>query len=136
MFYPTNYLSVLGAALAAFLLGWIWYGPLFGKQWMAMMGYTKESIKTMKMKPSTAMVLGFFSMLAMAYVVAMFSNILAIADFSGAVALAFFLWLGFVATVLLGSVLWENRSWNLYFFNIAYHLVTISLIAVIVSLWS
>ena len=75
-------------------------------------------------------------MLVMAYVVAMFVNITAVSDFSGAVGLAFFLWLGFVATVLLGSVLWEDRPWNLYIFNVAYHLVILLVITVINSLWS
>ena len=29
-----NFLAVIVAAFSAFFVGWIWYGPLFGKKWM------------------------------------------------------------------------------------------------------
>jgi len=35
-----NYLAVFIATIASFVFGWLWYGPLFGKAWMRMMGYT------------------------------------------------------------------------------------------------
>ena len=35
-----NYWSVLGAVAAAIVLGTVWYGPLFGKQWMRIVGTT------------------------------------------------------------------------------------------------
>ena len=37
-----NWLAVVVAALAAFPLGMLWYGPLFGKAWMAATGVTTE----------------------------------------------------------------------------------------------
>ncbi|HLD39833.1 MAG TPA: DUF1761 family protein, partial [Candidatus Nanoarchaeia archaeon] len=33
-----NYLAVLVAAIAAYVVGFLWYGPVFGKKWMALMG--------------------------------------------------------------------------------------------------
>jgi hypothetical protein len=30
-----SWLAVIVGAVAAFILGWLWYGPLFGKQWAA-----------------------------------------------------------------------------------------------------
>ncbi len=33
-----NFLSVLAAAIAAFLVGGFWYGPLFGKTWQREIG--------------------------------------------------------------------------------------------------
>jgi hypothetical protein len=35
-----NYLAVIAAAIAAVGVGVLWYGPLFGKEWMKLMGYT------------------------------------------------------------------------------------------------
>ena len=37
---PINLAAVLAAALAAFVLGFLWHGPLFGKLWMRLMGFT------------------------------------------------------------------------------------------------
>ncbi len=28
-----SWIAVIGGFVASFLLGWLWYGPLFGKQW-------------------------------------------------------------------------------------------------------
>lgn len=136
MFYAVNYISVIAGAVAAFLVGWLWYGPVFGKQWMAMMGYTKESIASMKMKPMTAMALGFVSSLVMAYVVAVFAGLWVYDGFYGAFKFAFWVWLGFIATVSLGPVLWENRSWKLYCFNAVYQFVALFVMTLVIVLWS
>lgn len=34
-----NYWAVLVSAFCAFFIGWIWYGPLFGKLWMKLNGF-------------------------------------------------------------------------------------------------
>ena len=47
---PINYLAVVLAALAAMVIGFVWYGPLFGKQWMALMGFTPQSMDEAKKK--------------------------------------------------------------------------------------
>lgn len=41
----TNYLYLALAALVPMVMGFIWYGPLFGKAWMKQMGFTEESLK-------------------------------------------------------------------------------------------
>ncbi|MSU46331.1 MAG: DUF1761 domain-containing protein [Lacunisphaera sp.] len=40
-----NYLAVAVTAVVGFLLGWLWYGALCGKAWMAEMKITEESMK-------------------------------------------------------------------------------------------
>jgi|GEM_PF-3896784 len=49
-----NYWAVLGAGVAAVLIGFLWYGALFQKPWMRLMGFTFESMKAMKMTPMAA----------------------------------------------------------------------------------
>ena len=44
-----HWLAILLAALAGFLVGGIWYGPLFGKAWMKARGITPESAKEANM---------------------------------------------------------------------------------------
>ena len=41
-FANINWLAVIVAALAAFPIGMLWYGPLFQKTWMAASGVTFE----------------------------------------------------------------------------------------------
>ena len=41
-----SWIGVLVAAASAFVLGGIWYGPLFGKKWLAYNGMTEEDAQT------------------------------------------------------------------------------------------
>lgn len=130
-----NYLAVLVAAAANFIVGALWYGPLFGKQWMALEGFTPETMKPMKLSPKKAMTLGFLGTLVLSFVLAQFAAVWGAEGVSGAFALAFWVWLGFIATTLAGSVLWEGKPAKLYFFNIAYQLVAVFVTALILVLW-
>ncbi len=40
-----NFLTYALAALVPLVMGFIWYGPLFGNAWMQQMGFTKESLE-------------------------------------------------------------------------------------------
>ena len=41
-----EYLEVFIAAVAAFLLGFLWYSPLFGKLWQKETGLTNEDVQS------------------------------------------------------------------------------------------
>ncbi len=45
---PINYLAILLCGVASMVLGYLWYGPLFGKPWMKMVGMTKEKMAAAK----------------------------------------------------------------------------------------
>ncbi|WFL75989.1 DUF1761 domain-containing protein [Altererythrobacter arenosus] len=65
-----NWIGIIAAAVSAFVLGGLWYGPLFGKKWMAYVGLTEEDAK----KANMAMIFGgaFVLSLLAAFVFAMF----------------------------------------------------------------
>jgi hypothetical protein len=44
-----NWLGLLLGSVAGFALGALWYGPIFGKAWMAALGITKEDGKNVNM---------------------------------------------------------------------------------------
>lgn len=39
-----NWLAIIAATASAFVLGGIWYGPIFGKAWMAEFGFNEEEL--------------------------------------------------------------------------------------------
>ena len=131
-----NYVAVLAAAVANMVVGFLWYGPVFGKIWMKLMGFTPEKMEEMKKKPmGKSYAIMFASSLVMAYVLAHFVAVWNVTDIWGAVQLAFWIWLGFIATVVVSTVLWEGKSWQLYFLNIAYYLVSLSAMTLILVAW-
>ena len=38
-----NWIAIVGVTLLGFIIGPIWYGPLFGKTWMRIHGHDKKS---------------------------------------------------------------------------------------------
>ena len=131
-----NYLAVLVAAIASMALGFLWYGPLFGNQWKKLMGFTDKSMKAMKMTPMQAMIGGFISTLIMSYILAHFVDYAQAATFADGAVAGTWLWLGFIATVQLGSVLWEGKPVKLYAINTLPYLVALIIMRGILAVWA
>lgn len=131
-----NLLAVLVAGVSSMVIGGLWYGPVFGKVWIKLMGLTPERLAELKAKGmAKAYLLNFIAALVMAYVLAHFSNVWGASGIGGAFELAFWIWLGFQATVMLGPVLWAGESPKLYALNVVYQLVTLFVIAIILVSW-
>lgn len=131
-----NYLAVLAATVVNMVLGFLWYGPLFGKPWMREMGFTEEHMKEAQAKGmGTTYAIMAVGALVTNYVLAHFVVLLGVMDISMALQLAFWTWLGFYATTMLGQVLWESKSWTLYAINVAYYLVALGIAASILAMW-
>ena len=132
----SSMVAIIVAAAAAFMIGFLWHGPLFGNQWIKLMDIPKSKVDAMKaqgMGPMVPrMIAGFVQQVIIASVISHLASRLGIADASQAVLFAVLLWFGFIAAVMLNMVLWEGRKMNLYLFNITYHLVTLIAITLIV----
>jgi len=130
-----NYLAVLAAGVATMILGFLWYGPLFGNMWKQLMNFSDKDMKKMKMTPKASMIIGFITALIISCTLAHFFIYMAISNIADALTAAFLIWIGFVATVQIGAVLWENKPWKLFFLNTAYNLVSLALMASILAAW-
>ena len=130
-----NWWAVIVAAVANMVVGYLWYGPVFGKMWKSLMGFTDESMKSMNMTPTRAMVLGFAASLVMAYVLALFAFVWGAINFGAAFELAFWVWLGFLATGALSGYLWEGKPLQLFILNAVEQLVAMVLMTAILVLW-
>jgi hypothetical protein len=138
-----NWLAILVAVVASFLVGGAWYGALFRNAWRKEMGVAAD------VKPSGAEmfkslglnILGtFLTAFVLAHEVQVWrpSSWNAGADAAPAVYgffAGFFIWLGFMVPVLLNSVSFERRSWKLFFINAAFLFVSLQIIGMILSFW-
>ncbi|MBU2018496.1 MAG: DUF1761 domain-containing protein [Bacteroidetes bacterium] len=129
--------GILLAAFAHFILGFIWYTPLFGKVWATEMGINFDD------KPKTGamikgMVLNLTGCLLMAFV---FTHNLDAWDFvmektgfdasitHRALMGAFFTWLGFYVPTDLNLLAWEGKSFKLFLINTVYHFLGLAVAA-------
>ncbi len=133
-----NWLGVLGATVVSFIIGFLWYGPLFGKQWLKLSKISAADIAKGKQKGmAKPMILNFVGTLIMAFVFAQLINIIGISSVGQAAVLGFWIWLGFFAcATLLGSVLWEGKSWSLFVLNGLYWLVSLKVMGILLFIWS
>jgi hypothetical protein len=128
-FADLNWLAIFVAALAYFLLGALWYGPFFGKIWAAGMNIDPTQGGSM----AAGYAITFVGNLLLATV---FARILSLAPATGdALMLAFWLWLGFVATTLTITALWDSRPRAVAAINVGYHLAGMLVAALVLSMW-
>lgn len=131
-----NYLAVLVASIVNMVVGFLWYGPLFGKVWMPLAGHTPESIEQGKRKgmgPTyiIALVGAFLMAYVFAHVLGTYQAETLSAGFQG----AFWMWLGFIAVVELGKVLWYGKTWKLWCIESGYWLVVLLINSAILVSW-
>lgn len=133
-----NILSLLIAVIVSNVLGMLWYGPIFGKQWMKLMKFSDADIKKAKeCGMGKSMLLMILASILMAFVL---SHAIAYASafyelsgpFAGAMG-GFWNWLGFVVPVTLSSVIWEGKPWKLWVLNNGYYLASLVLMGMIIA---
>jgi hypothetical protein len=141
MEFKINIMAVLAAVVVNFILGFIWYTPLFGKIWGKEMGYDpnmKPDAKVM-VKGMVFMVIGNFLLVwVLAWTLAGWQFIPGAKDvspFLNALNSSFFLWLGFYFPVHLGATVWEKKSWKLFGIDAGYHFVSLLVVALILTHW-
>ena len=138
-----NYLAVLVCVAANFVLGFLWYGPLFGKSWAKEMKFPPDfkPATSQMMQAMALMVVGaFMTAFVLAHSVEVWrpSTWKAGADAAGwtyGFFSALFTWFGFFVPILLGGVAWEGKSWKLFGINAAYHFVSLQIIGAILTHW-
>lgn len=131
-----NWLAVIVAAILQMVLGFLWYGPLFGKTWMSMMGIAPQaSTGAMGKGMGKTYAWTFVGSLVTAAVLGKLVGAMGATSTGAGAAVGFWAWLGFVATVTLGSVLYEKRSFSLYALNNGYQLVSLVMMGEVLAAW-
>jgi uncharacterized protein DUF1761 len=134
-----NLWSVLAAAVATMVLGFLWYSPLlFAKPWMVLMGYDPEDkAKLAEMQKGAGKMYGM-SFVASLVSAAVLAKIIAITTVNSALfgmKVGFAVWLGFVTTVQLTNVLFAKQPAKLYLINTGYQLVCYLAMGAILAAW-
>ena len=130
-----NLLAVLVAAIVSMIIGYLWYGPLFGKYWMKLSGHSMASMKKMKMTPMMAMFLMFIGSLITAYILGVVVGLANAGTIAEGAMVGFWVWLGFAMPLHAGVFLWEGKPVNLFWLNTFQYLITILIMASILAVW-
>lgn len=125
-----NWLAIVVAAISAFVVGGLWYGPLFGKAWQAETGLTDEELKSGS--PAVIYGVSFVLSLLAAFVFALFLGPNQSLGFSVGVGFAAgFAW---VAASFGINYLFEHKSMKLWLINGGYHTAQFTLYGLVLGL--
>jgi hypothetical protein len=128
-----NVWAILTAAVAKFLLGWLWYAPfLFGKAWQRLTGCTPEDMKARLPK---AIAGDLLTSVIMAFVLVHAVRYAGATTPAQGSAVGFLNWLGFVFVATFIPVLYEGRPFKLFLINNGFHLLGLMLMGAIIAVW-
>lgn len=134
-----NYFAVIVCAVLSMGLGFVWYGPLFGKKWMEIIGATEgdaEKRKEMQKRVMPLYAVQFLLTLFQIWVLAYYIE--GWKDASG-LENAFWIWAAFVMPVIAGNVMWNNDSakisWTRFSIQAGFQLINFVMFGLILGLW-
>ena len=131
-----NFLAVIVAAIAVFVLGWLWYSPfLFYKPWMRARGIDPAVAMAGAKMPAGKLVIELVRCIVLAYIVAVLVTLLGVTSWMGAAHFGLVLWIGFPVILLTGAVLWDNIPVKVAAIHAGDWLVKLLEIPIIVSVW-
>jgi hypothetical protein len=138
-FMGVNLWSVLAAAVATMIVGFLWYSPfLFAKPWTLAMGYDpNDKAKMEEMRRGAGKLYGitFVASLISAFVLAKIIDVTTVSAILYGMKIGFAVWLGFVTTVQLTSTLFKRRPIKLYLIDTGYQLVCYLAMGAILATW-
>jgi hypothetical protein len=116
--WEINWIAVLVAALAGFIVGGLWYGPLFGKIWQAETGVTDEKAKSgnLPLVFGSVFLLNLFAAFILGHTLATYGN----PAMGTSMMISGGIGLGFVATAIGVNYLFSQKSLRLFAIDASY----------------
>jgi hypothetical protein len=115
-----NILAILIAAASGFLVGGIWYGPLFGKAWQRAIGLSDNELKSANMIKifGITFLFSLLSAVFLGHLLAHFDT-----DFYRTMMISTGIALGFVAPAIGTNYLYGRKSGKLFAIDAGYWIV-------------
>ena len=130
-FMGLNWIAIAVATAVAFVIGGLWYGPLFGSAWMAAIGKTADEIE-----PSpTPFIVSFFAALLTCIVVAALIQNLGITSIGGGALLGAITGVGFIATAMASDSAFCGWGVKLFVIQSGYRVTYSIVMGAILGWW-
>ncbi len=130
-----NYGAVVVSAVVYWILGALWYGVVFGRQWMALEHISEEQARSMP-NPWLPYVITFLLNLLIAFVLMQICIWRNANTAARGAAVGVLVWIGFVGPVTFTTHMYEMRPPALFAINQFYSLVGLLLVGAILGAWT
>jgi hypothetical protein len=131
---PVNWWAVIVAALANYAIGSLWYGLIFRKAWQKLSGVSEMKVTALGV--ILALIGALFTSYILQHAIFFADQYLKTSGVGGGLMTGFFNWLGFVAPITIGVVIYEKKPWMLWILTNAYWLISLLVMGIILSVWT
>jgi hypothetical protein len=134
LFSNINWIAVLVAGIAFFMLGAIWYSKiLFARTWIRLTG-VKADDPNMK-GLGQLMAASFILMIVISIGLAIFINRVGVVDWTTGLKVGLLAGICFAASAISISYLYEKRPFGLHLINGIYNIVGCTIAGIIIAAW-
>jgi|CXWL01.1.fsa_nt_gi hypothetical protein len=131
-----NYLAVLMAAVAAFVIGGLWYSPLlFAKAWVKAHAYSPEQVAAMQAAAPKAYSVTLVCQLAIAAAMGVIVYYMRLVRAEQGVQLGLLAWGGFAAPLGLVGHVYSGKRLAAWLIDAGYQLTYLVAMGVILAVW-
>lgn len=134
-----NYMAIVVGAVFSMMIGAVWYGPLFGKKWMEIIGVTADDLEARKQMQAGAMPLYFAQFILTLFQVLVLAHLVADTTRVGGLERSLWVWAAFVIPTLAGAVMWTNeegnRKWARFLIQGGYQLTIFIVFGLLLQYW-
>ena len=131
--FDVNWWAILVCIFLNMAIGALWYGPLFGKQWMAELGFTDDDIASGN--PGKAYAMAFLNSFLMAFVMANVLSWATVSHVGNGVFVGLVMWLGFTGFSFGVNHAFENRSTKVWLINSGMYLIGLLVMGAVLTVW-
>jgi hypothetical protein len=125
-----NWMAILVATIAGFVLGGLWFSPLlFSNRWMAALGKSRAEMG----RPGPALALSFVVTLVTAIALAVLLRIMPLTTTPGATRLGLMIGVVFYALATAADYAYTGWPKTVYWIQASYHVLMIALMSTIIA---
>ncbi|MXZ55024.1 MAG: DUF1761 domain-containing protein [Gammaproteobacteria bacterium] len=126
-----NWLAILVATLSSFVLGGLWYGPLFGKRWLRALGKSEYDLTPSAVPFVIAFVTSFITCFAIAWLI----SLLEISTWQQGALFGLIVGVTFIACSSISDGAFCRFSWALLAIQAGYRALHCVVAGVILAVW-
>ncbi len=134
-----NYWAIIVGAILSMVIGAIWYGPIFGKKWMEIIGVDPNDKETLAKMQKSAMPLYAVQLVLTLFQVLVLAHLIADTKLVGGLERSLWIWAAFIIPTLAGAVMWTNDTgkikWSRFLIQGGYQLIIFIVFGLLLQFW-